>query len=133
MRIRPARPAWRRQRGSAAVEAVIVMPAFMVVVLVAIQFALWSHASHLAQEAASRGEEAARIFGSAPQSGQAAAQAFLSQTAGSLLTATAVSESDVDTEVSVNVSGDAETILPFFRWPVSATSSGPLQGFRVTG
>ena len=45
------------------------IPVFFLAVLLAIQFALWSHASHLARAAAEQGASTAAAYGSTPAAG----------------------------------------------------------------
>src|ERR1700743_1328565 len=65
-RARPARPlrprlfGARGDRGSSAIELVILAPALIFVSMLVIQFALWLDANHAAPGAAQGGERAAR-------------------------------------------------------------------------
>ena len=50
----------RGERGDAAVEAVLITPVLLFLIMVVIQFGLWYHASHVAEAAAQEGASAAR-------------------------------------------------------------------------
>ena len=47
----------------------ICLPVFFLLVIVGIQFALWSHAAHLARAAAEQGSQVASGYGSSAQCG----------------------------------------------------------------
>ncbi len=64
-------------RGSTTVEAVLVIPVLMLLLLVAVQLALWSHASQVVHTAASEGDASARSYGGGNQLGEARAQQVL--------------------------------------------------------
>ena len=65
---RRVRRALRGDRGSVSAELVIATPLLLLMLLAIVQFALWSHATHIAQAAASQGLAVARS-----QNGTAAA------------------------------------------------------------
>jgi Flp pilus assembly protein TadG len=112
------------------VEAVIVIPVVMVLLLVAVQFALWMHASQVAQLAASEGDRAARSVSGGPSAGVATAQSVLTGPGSD------VSSSNVTTSVLagdaewLQVSGRATSVFPGLSFPVSASAVGPIQEFR---
>ena len=116
--------------GSSVVEAVLVVPVVMFLLLVAVQFALWMHASQVVQLAASEGDRTARSIGGGPAAGVATAQQVATGP-GSDIVALSVSTSVLpgDSQV-VRVSGGAMSILPGLRFPVSASAIGPIQQFR---
>ena len=60
------------------VEAVLVVPVMMVLLLAMIQFALWAHSAQVVQLAASEGDRAARTMGGGVSAGRARADAVLS-------------------------------------------------------
>ena len=74
-RSRPGCPAGRshraaRHRGDAGLaEFVVCLPVFFLLVIGGIQYALWSHASHLARAAAEQGSQVASGYGSTPAAG----------------------------------------------------------------
>ena len=59
------------------VEAVLVVPVLMLLLLVAVQFCLWMHAAQVAQLAASEGDRVARSYGGGPSAGVDAARSVL--------------------------------------------------------
>jgi len=128
---------WRRtvrSEGSIVVEAVVVVPVAMLVVLFAVQACLWAHAGTLVQAAATAGEEAATALGGSTRIGEIEARADLGATASKV-----VMNPSVDTRaltggrIEIKVTGNAEAIIPWLRLPVSATRVGISQEFRESG
>ena len=111
-------------------EAVIVVPVVMLLLLVSVQICLWMHAVQVAQVAASQGDRVARSFGGGPSAGTSAAQAVL-RGPGSDVTGGTVTVSVLpgDSEL-LQVSGRAVSILPGLAFSVSASATGPIQQFR---
>src|SRR5829696_7992721 len=59
-------------RGSVSAELVIAMPLLMLLILLIAQFALWAHATHIAQASAAQGLAAARVSDSSTGTGATA-------------------------------------------------------------
>lgn len=111
-------------------EAVIVTPVLMVLLMVIVQFCLWSHATQVAQLAASEGDRVARSYGGGPAAGSAAAQAVL-QGPGSDVTGSTVAVSVLPGESEwLQVTGKAVSVMPGLSFTVSASALGPIQQFR---
>ena len=53
----------RDERGDATIEAVLVVPVLLLMIMTVIQFGLWYHASHTLKAAAQEGVRASRIDG----------------------------------------------------------------------
>ena len=123
----------REQSGSFSAELVIVTPVLLFLVMLVVQFALWQHAVHVAEAAAQRGEEAARVQGGTDAQGRTAAQTAVTQLGGSLLVAPSISLSRSGNEVRVEVSATAESVVPFLNLPVHATAQGPVERFVPRG
>lgn len=116
--------------GSTVIEAVLVIPVLMLLLLIVVQFALWSHAAQVAQLAASTGDRTARSVGGGPAQGVDRARSILSGP-GSDVTSSKVSYSILPGDVvEITVTGSAESILPGLSLPVSAKLVGPIQEFR---
>ena len=115
-------------------EFVVLIPVFFLAVLIAVQFALWSHASHLARAAAEQGASNAAAFGSTPAAGTSAAYQFIATKGASSLTAPQVTTTAGrgDT-VQVTITGRAQVVIPWLSLQVSATSVEKVQEFRVSG
>jgi hypothetical protein len=116
--------------GSSIVEAVIVVPVVMLLLLVAVQVALWMHAAQVVQLAASEGDRSARSIDGGPSAGIASAQAVVDG-AGSDVTSPSVAVSVLPGDSEwLQVSGRATSVVPGLSFAVSASAIGPIQEFR---
>jgi len=123
-----------RESGALVVEAAVIVPVAMLIVLLAVQVCLWAHASTLVQGAATAGEQAATVLGGSPATGQKAAREELTATASQVVVDPTVhAQGMAGGVVDVTVSGTTEAIIPWLRLPVSATRSGLSQEFRSSG
>ena len=119
-------------RGSSVVEAVIVVPVVMILLLVGVQFALWMHASQVVQLAASEGDRSARSIGGGPAVGIARAQQVVAGP-GSDVTSPSISTAVLPGDAELlRVSGTALSVLPGLSFGVSASAVGPVQRFRAS-
>ncbi|WP_223199356.1 TadE/TadG family type IV pilus assembly protein [Solihabitans fulvus] len=118
-----------RDRGSVSAELVIATPLLLLMLLAIVQFALWSHATHVAQAAASQGLAAARAQSGTAAAGAASAQRMLDQLARGPLTGASVSAERTATSASIRISGTAASVIPFLRLPVHAEAVGPVERF----
>jgi len=115
-------------------EFVVCLPVFFLLVVAGIQFALWSHASHLARAAAEAGSAAAAGYGSTLEAGTQASYRFISTTGSRTLTSPQVVTNALSDEMAeVTVTGRAQALIPWLDLTVSATSDAPLQEFRASG
>lgn len=115
------------QEGVIATQLAILMPGLLLLVMLGVQFALWAHATQLADAAADAAATAAALPDGVPSQGEAAAAGLLSQT-GHL--------GDVDIRVergpsqaTATVSGIAPQVVPGFRWHVTARAAAPIELF----
>lgn len=121
-----------RHRGSATVEAVVLVPAAMLALLVVLQVGLWALAAEAVQQVADRAALAAASLGAGPPDGQQAARAALAGMAGRLVidpsvTVTA-SGSNAD---DVVVTGQVESLVPGWHPAVTARRQATVQRFRA--
>jgi Flp pilus assembly protein TadG len=119
----------RGDRGSVSVELVIATPLLLFMLLAIIQFALWSHATHIAQAAASQGLAAARVQDGTAAAGNASAQQMLDQLDSGPLTGASVNADRSATAASVRIAGTATSVVPFLHLPVHAEATGPVERF----
>ncbi|MEV5301150.1 TadE family protein [Amycolatopsis methanolica] len=115
-------------RGSVSAELVIATP-LLLVLLAIVQFALWSHATHIAQAAASQGLATARSQNGTAAAGTASAQQLLGQLAGGPMRGAAVSTDRGPATAAVRISGTATSVVPFLTLPVHAEAAGPVERF----
>jgi len=125
-------PTRRGEEGLA--EFVVCLFAFFLLVIAGVQFALWSHASHLARAAAEQGSQVASGYGSTESAGTQAAYQFIATTGPGTLTAPVVKTTTVTGGVArVTVTGRTQALIPWLDLTVSATSSAPIQEYRTSG
>ena len=112
----------------------ICLPVFFLLVIVGIQFALWSHAAHLARAAAEQGSQVASGYGSSAHAGTQAAYQFIATTGPGTLMGAQVSTTTLSGDTAqVIVTGRAQALIPWFDLTVSATSDAPIQEYRPSG
>ena len=112
-------------------ELVIATPLLLVLVLGVVQFALWEHATHVAQAVAQEGLAAGRLEDGSRESAVYEADAVLAQLGSGVLVGPEVSATRGTEVTTVVVSGEAEGVLPFFRLPVRSVAVGPTESFTV--
>jgi hypothetical protein len=122
------------ERGSSAVEIVLVLPALMLMILAGFQFAMYGLASHAVAAAVSEGGAAARATGG----GTVAAEKIVGDEtrllAGGLLVDPKISvHEQVGAEMVVAMSAGVPSLIPGVHLVVHSTSAGPAQGFRASG
>ena len=121
------RARWRGESGAVAAELVIATPLLLLLILGVIQFALWEHATNLAEAAAQQGLSVARLQGESAQAGSAETQSVLTQLAGGVLIGPQVITTRTEATTTVVVSGHAESVVGIFSLPVRATAAGPTE------
>jgi Flp pilus assembly protein TadG len=115
------------------VEAVLVIPVLMLVLLVVVQFALWAHAAQVVQLAASEGDRVARTADSSAGAGQCRALAVLAASGSGVSSAGATASVLPGDQIEITVTARAVAVLPWLDLPVSAKEVGPIQEFRTSG
>lgn len=117
------------QRGAGTVELVIAAPLLLLLILLIAQFALYLHAMHIAQAAASEALSAARVSGGSEAVGNAEGQRVLTQLGSGPLQGTSVEVQRGPTQVSVTVTGTVIEVIPFAILTVHAEAVGPVEKF----
>ena len=115
-------------------EFVVCFPVFFLAVILAIQCALWSHASHLARAAAEQGALSGAAYGATTTDGTKSAYQFISTYGpGGLNQPQVTTTNTAGNMIQVTVTGTPQTLIPWMTLRVSATSVEPQQVFRVSG
>jgi Flp pilus assembly protein TadG len=132
-RSRPGRR-WRvvRQRGEggySVVEAAVIFPLLLFLLMTIFQVALWWHARHVAQAAAQEGSRAARAYHASAAAGQERAEDYLHALGSRLLPGAQVTVTRTATTVTVHVHGTVVGIVPGLRLAVDETSSSPVERY----
>ena len=118
-------------RGSVSAELVIAMPLLLLLILLIAQFALWAHATHIAQAAAAQGLAAARVSNGTTATGVTAANQLLTQLGQGPLREPRVAVSRTGQEATVRVTGSATAVVPFLHLQVHGEAAGPVEVFRT--
>lgn len=121
----------RGEDGLIASQLAVLMPALLLLIMLAVQFGLWAHATQLADAAANSAATAAALPDGTPADGEAAAASLLSQ-AGHLADTIIVVDRTA-TDVAVSVTGTAPQVVPGFRWSVTAHAAAPVERFVPEG
>ena len=115
------------EQGSVSLQLVIATPLLLLLILSVVQFALWEHATHVAEAAANQGLAAGRVQGGSEQAADSQARTLLVHLGSQVLTGAQVSASRTTTTTTVIVRGSAEGILPFLHLPVRSVAAGPTE------
>lgn len=115
------------ERGSATTELVIATPLLLLLLLAVIQFALIWHAEHVAQAAASQAVGAARAQNTSGSVGQARGEQILSQLGSGILTNDSISVARGAGQVTADVQGQVESIIPGWHPSVRAHAAAPVE------
>src|SRR5881227_1494016 len=95
------------QRGAGTAELIIATPLLLLLILLIAQFALYMHATHIAQAAASEALSAARVSGGSAAAGNTEGQRILAQLGSGPLQGGAVNAQRGNTQASVTITGTA--------------------------
>lgn len=120
-------PSLRSERGMTTVQVAIIIPAFLLWLMLIVQFGLWWHAKQIANAAAAEAVDAAQTPTGTEAQGIDAAQSFLDE-AGNLRHVTVIVDRGADT-VRVEVKGRAPQLVPGFDWGVTAQSEAPRERY----
>lgn len=112
-------------------ELVLATPLLMLLLMGIVQFAVWSHASHIAQAAAAQGLAAARVTDATSADGQTAAADVLAQLADGPLDSATIDVTRDPATVTVRVTGTAAQVVPILQLPVHAEAAGPVERFTT--
>jgi Flp pilus assembly protein TadG len=131
----PEQPPRPRDGGAASAEMVIATPLLMLIILLAVQFGIWAHATHIAQATAAEALAAARVRGGTDAAGRQRAQQVLTQIGSPVLASPDIAISRTAAAVTVHITGTAERVLPLpgVALPVAVTVTGPIERLTPVG
>lgn len=118
------------ERGAGTAELVIATPLLLLLVLLIAQFALYLHAAHIAQAAASEALSAARVSGGTTAAGNAEGQRLLTQLGDGPLGEASVDVQRNDSQAIVTITGTVTNVIPFMTFTVHAEAVGPVEKFE---
>ena len=116
--------------GSVSAEVALAAPALMILILLAVQFGLWYHASNVARAAAQEGARAARVEGATAADGEQEALRFLAEAGAKVVGSSHVTAVRDASSTRVEVQGTAAGVIPGLHLPVRAVSQSPVEAFR---
>ena len=119
------------ERGSVSAELVLAAPLLLVLIMGVVQFALWEHATHVADAVAQQGLAVDRLQGETAAAGQAEAQSVLDQLGTGVLVGPEITATRTATTTTVVVTGHAESVFGLFSLPVTAVASGPTEDYAA--
>lgn len=108
-----------------SVEFVVATPLLVLLLMLIVQFAMWAHATHIAQAAANAGVQSARAYGSSAQAGQDEAGQMLERLAGTVLSDRSVAAQRGAATATISVTGHAIAVVPGLHLPVNVTVTAP--------
>lgn len=120
-------------RGAVSAELVIATPLLLLLIMTVIQFALWQHATHVADAVAQQGLAVGRLQGQSALAGRNQADSVLHQLATGVLIDATITATRTTTTTTVVVTGHAEPIIGLFRLPVKAVATGPTEVYTNPG
>lgn len=117
----------RDDRGSVSVQLVLVVPALLILSLLAVQFALVWHAQHLAQFTAQDALAATRVKNASTADGHAEARSRLETLGGRVFTLPEVTVQRSKTHASVRIEGRVLQVVPGLSLHASGAASGAVE------
>ncbi|ACV79104.1 TadE/TadG family type IV pilus assembly protein [Nakamurella multipartita] len=138
--IRPVKSPWgprpqtgRRHndgdRGSASLDAVVILPLVVVLTLLVVQFVMVWHGRHLAQAAAQSAARTAAAYQSTAAAGQSAGAGYIAVVAPRLLPRASVHVDRGGTQAAASVHAEVLTIVPFATFTVDEQATSPVEAF----
>ena len=120
----------RDERGDETIEAVLVTPVLLLLIMVVLQFGLWYQASHVAEAAAQQGASAARVEGATADDGRVSARQFMTAAAPALVNNVTVTATRTSETARVKVDGTLHSIVPGLTLHVRGEAQSPTERFR---
>jgi hypothetical protein len=112
---------------------VIATPLLLLLIMSVVQFALWEHATHVADAVAQQGLAVGRLQGETAAAGKTEAQSVLEQLGSGVLVSPGISATRTASTTTLTVTGHAESVIGLFSLPVTATASGPTEAYSDPG
>lgn len=126
----PAGTPAHRERGSASIELVVLVPLAFLVLFGVVQGAIFFHGQNLASAAAREGARVAAAENGSNTAARQAALGFVHQAGDGMLTAVTTTTIPRDGNVMVTVTANVASLVPGMPIRVNQTAGLPLE--RVT-
>lgn len=114
------------ERGSTTLEIVVLMPLMVLLLMVVVQFGIYFHTRAVATTAAHHGADSTRILNGTAAAGTAVTDQFLDQSAAALRGRTVVIDRSA-TQVTVTITGEVVSLIPFAEFPMTVTVETPVE------
>jgi Flp pilus assembly protein TadG len=115
--------------GVATLEAVLVFPVLLLLLMIVFQFALWYNANELATAAAQDGARSARVVGGTAQTGIDRANSLLDESGRSLLLDRQVSAERDEVHARVEVRAVCIALVPGLHLTIDAVADSGTEQF----
>ncbi len=116
----------RGDPGSTTVEFVVLVPLMVLLLMVVVQFGVYFHTRAVVTTAAHQGADNARVLSGSAEAGDNAATQFLDQSAGALHDRS-VRVDRTDMQVTVTITGEVVSLIPFASFPIDISISAPVE------
>lgn len=120
----------RRDRGEVSVQVVLLTPVALLLVMVAVQAALWYHAAQLADNAASDGAAAAARYRAGSAAGSDALARFVSDAGGQLVVANVSTDGNA---IVATATVHVPQVVPGWPDTVTRRASAPIERLTSVG
>ncbi len=117
----------RNNAGAVTAELVVATPLLLLLISLIVQYAMYDHATHVAQSAAQEAVTATRVQGGSVGAGQLQGEHVIQTLGTGLLIDPEVVVERTATQARVEVTGYAELIVPFLRLSIDAVASAPVE------
>jgi hypothetical protein len=117
----------RSDEGSASVQLAIILPIFMALLMLIVQFALYFHAEHITAAAAAQAVATAGVEGGTSDDGRAEAERILHDTAAGFLQDPAIHVERDGRSATVRISGRVMAVVPFLHLTASSVARVPVE------
>ena len=116
-------------------EAVVVIPAVVIITMLVVQYVMLWHARNIAEAAAQNGLRVARGYQSTAAAGESSASGYLERVAGHLLHCQrrCVHATRGADSVTVTVHAGVLSVLPFGSFSVTESAAGPVEKYARAG
>ncbi|MEU8637664.1 hypothetical protein AB0C38_36260 [Amycolatopsis sp. NPDC048633] len=115
------------ERGDDNVAAAVIYSAILLVAWAGIQIAFVLLGRGVALEAARDGVRSARLPPANPATAASAAETYTRDVTGTWLSDVRARAGTDGDHITVTVTGEAASLVPFARFPISQTASGPIE------
>jgi Flp pilus assembly protein TadG len=119
-----------RDAGFSTLEAVVVIPVVIIMTMISVQYVMFWHARNVAEAAARVGLRVARGYQATGPQGLTAANEYLGNVAGRMLSQTSCTAERSATTVVFTVRAKVVSVIPFGEFSVNEAATGKVEQFN---